>query len=197
MPRALIVAAVVAVGVLLAGCQSGSATETGSGFVSGSGTVDLEAGEREPAPAVTGETLGGDELSVESLEGVVVLNFWASWCGPCAAEAPDLVATHERYADRGVNLVGVNVRDSRTNAQSFERDFDKPYPSLYDEDSSIAASFGGIGASALPTTIILDDDHRVAARLFGRVTETQLATRIERLLDEAAANGDGGESANR
>ena len=188
MRRALIVAASVAAGLLLAACQGGSATETGAGFVAGSGTVDLDVDEREPAPDVAGETLDGEDLSVGALDGPVVLNFWASWCGPCAAEAPDLVATHERYADRGVHLIGVNVRDSRTNARSFERDFEKPYPSLYDEDSSIAASFGGIGASALPTTIILDGEHRVAARLFGRVTDSQLAQRIDRLLDEAAAD---------
>ena len=187
MRRALLLAATLAAGVLLAACQGGS-TETGAGFVSGSGTVDLDVEDREPAPEVSGETLEGDELSVAALDGPVVLNFWASWCGPCAAEAPDLIATHERYADQGVHLLGVNVRDSRTNAQSFERDFGKPYPSLYDEDSSIAASFGGIGASALPTTIILDDEHRVAARLFGRVTDTQLASRIDRLLDESAAD---------
>lgn len=192
MPRALTAAAILAGSLLLGGCLGGSADEAEAGFVSGSGTVDIDAGEREPAPEVSGETLEGDRLDVSELDGIVVLNFWASWCGPCAAEAPDLVATHERYADRGVHLVGVNVRDSRANARSFTRDFSKPYPSLYDEDSSVAAAFGGIGASALPTTIILDDEHRVAARLFGRVTEDQLASRIDALLEEAAADGDDG-----
>ena len=194
MRRVLIAAAVTVAALALGACQGGSATETGAGFVSGSGTVDLEPDEREPAPEVAGETLDGEPLNLDDLDGLVVLNFWASWCGPCAAEAPDLIATHERYADRGVHLVGVNVRDSRANAQSFERDFEKPYPSLYDEDSSIAASFGGIGASALPTTLVLDEDHQVAARLFGRVTDTQLASRIDRLLDESAARGDEGDS---
>ncbi len=189
MPTALVLLVALA---LLAGCASGTPTETGAGFVAGSGSVDLEPEDREPAPDVAGETLEGEPLALGDLDGIVVVNFWASWCGPCAAEAPDLVAVHERYADRGAQLLGVNVRDSETNARSFERDFGKPYPSLYDADQSIAAAFGGIGASALPTTIIVDADGRVAARLFGQVDETALSSRVEALLEETAADASGG-----
>lgn len=169
----------------LVGCQTGVATEGGAGFIAGAGTVDLDPHERSPAPAVQGVTLEGDPLALSDLDGIVVVNFWASWCGPCAAEAPDLVATHDRYADRGVSLLGVNVRDSQTNARSFERDHAKPYPSLFDEDQSIAAQFGGIGAAALPTTVLIDTDGNVAARLFGQVTADALAARLDALLAEA------------
>lgn len=172
--------------LVLAGCSQGTSADTGAGFVSGSGTVDFEPGERDDAPQVSAATLEGDTLALAELDGPVVLNFWASWCGPCASEAPDLVAIHERYADKGVHLLGVNVRDSPTNARSFERDFDIPYPSWHDADSAIAAGFGGIGPSALPTTIILDGQHRVAARLFGAVTAEQLAARLDNLLDESS-----------
>lgn len=169
--------------LLVAGC-TGTSADAGQGFVSGSGSVDIAADEREPAPDVSGETLDGEPLGLDDLDGPVVLNFWASWCGPCAREAPDLAATHEAYVDRGVNLVGVNVRDSLANARTFERDFEKPYPSLYDDSSQIAAAFGGIGPAALPTTIVLDADHRVASRYFGLVTYEQLAGRLDDLLDE-------------
>lgn len=170
--------------LLVAGCSAGASGDTGAGFVSGSGTVDFQPEERDAAPEVSAETLEGEEVALADLEGIVVLNFWASWCGPCATEAPDLVAVHERYADRGVHLMGVNVRDSATNARSFERDFAIPYPSWHDEDSSIASRFGGIGPSALPTTILIDDQQRVAARLFGAVSAEQLGQRIDALLEE-------------
>lgn len=180
--------------MLLMGCSTGSGTDTGAGFVSGSGTVDFPAGEREPAPAVRGTTLDGRTVALDDLDGVVVLNFWASWCGPCAVEAPDLVAIHERYHERGVRLLGVNVRDSLANARSFERDFDIPYPSLHDRDSAIAAAFGGIGPSALPTTIIVDADGAVASRLFGAVTAEQLGRRLDELVAEAGGAGTGARS---
>ncbi len=183
MRRALLL---LSAALLLSACGGAASGDTGAGFVSGSGTVDFEPDEREPAPDVTAVTLEEDELALADLDGVVVLNFWASWCGPCAAEAPDLVATHERYAGESVEMLGVNVRDSQTNARTFERDFEIPYPSWHDEDSSIASRFGGIGPSALPTTIILDKEHRVASRLFGAVTFEQLTSRIDAILEEPA-----------
>ena len=171
--------------LLLAACALLAAACTGS---------DAQAGElvppdrREPAPAVAAETLDGDELALADLEGgPVLVNFWASWCGPCIDEAPELRNLHDAYADAGVHVVGVNVRDRTTNALRFERDFGIPYPSWHDPASEIAADFGGIGPAALPSTIILDADHRVAVRLFGAVTFSQLRDYVEALLDEQGA----------
>ena len=151
---------------------------------------DARAGEllppdaREPAPAVSAETLDGDELALADLDGPVVVNFWASWCGPCVDEAPDLRNLHDAYADKGLHIVGVNVRDRATNAKRFEDDFGIPYPSWLDPAAEIAARFGGIGPAALPSTIILDAEHRVAVRLFGAVTFHQLQSYVEPLLEE-------------
>jgi thiol-disulfide isomerase/thioredoxin len=145
----------------------------------------LPPGDREPAPPVVGETLDGAELALADLDGgPVLVNFWASWCGPCIDEAPELRDLHDAYAAEGVHVVGVNVRDRATNAQRFERDFAIPYPSWQDPAAEIAAQFGGIGPAALPTTIILDDEHRVAVRLFGSVTFTQLREHVDALLAE-------------
>lgn len=95
------------------------------------------------------------------------------------------MAIAEQYGPQGVHVVGVNVKDqSVANAKSFERDHGITYPSWHDEAAVIAASFGGIGPAALPSTILLDADHRVAVRLFGAVTARQLAPHLEGLLAE-------------
>lgn len=177
--------------VVLAACGTGSAQESAAGrYVDGGGSVVFAVDEREPAPPVSALTLDGDQLDLADLEGPVLINFWASWCGPCVAEAPHLVAVAEQYGPRGLHVVGVNVKDqSVANARSFERDHGIPYPSWHDEAAAIAASFGGIGPAALPSTILLDADHRVAVRLFGAVTAMQLAPHLEGLLSEASRDG--------
>jgi thiol-disulfide isomerase/thioredoxin len=176
---------VVALALVVTACMAGAQEVPPGGFVEGAGTTVFPPRERTPAPAVTGETLDGEPLALTDLDGPVVVNFWASWCGPCAREAPHLQAIAEEYGPRGVHVVGVNVKDSRANAQTFVRDFGKTYPSWYDEAAVIAASFGGIGPAALPSTIILDHDHRVAVRMFGAVNAAQLGLQLNRILDEA------------
>lgn len=146
----------------------------------------LPAEDREAAPAVVAETLDGDMLALADLEGPVLVNFWASWCGPCVREAPELRNLALAYGDQGVSFVGVNVNDSATNARRFERELDIPFPSWVDRSVEISASFGGIGPSAMPTTILLDAEHRVAVRLIGAVTFSQVREYLDPLVAEAA-----------
>jgi thiol-disulfide isomerase/thioredoxin len=183
MPRFLL--AIVALAVLTAGCTLGTAAADGDAFVSADGTTDIAAGERQPAPEISGPTLDGSSLALADLDGPVVVNFWASWCGPCAREAPHLAAVAEQYADRGVRVVGVNVRDTIANALAFEREYDISYPSWDDESAQIASQFGALGPAGLPSTVLLDADHRVASRMFGAVTARQVAPRLDALLADA------------
>ena len=178
------------VAALLATACSGSVTDPpGKGFVAGDGSSAVIAiADRQPAPAVEGTTLDGEPLTLTDLPGPVVVNFWASWCGPCAKEAPALRNVAKAY-DGQVEFVGVNVKDTPAAARNFEQDFEVNYPSWEDEAASIAASFGGIGPAALPSTIVLDDQHRVAARLFGAVDEAQLSAELDRVLREDGATG--------
>lgn len=178
----------VAVLVLISGCTLGSAAADGDGFVSADGTTDFAVEQRGPAPDVTGPTLDGEQLALSDVDGPVVLNFWASWCGPCAREAPHLAAIAEEYGPDGVSVIGVNVRDTRANATAFEREYGITYPSWDDESAQIASQFGALGPAGLPSTVLLDAEHRVASRLFGAVTARQLAPRLDALLAEAEAS---------
>ena len=127
--------AAVAVLAALAGCaeeiDTGAATEDDR-YISGDGSSTLFPSEdREQAPAVEGETLDGDPVSLADYSGdVVVMNFWASWCAPCRAETPVLNEVNAEHADQGVSFLGVNIKDNRTAAQAFERNQDVSYPSL-------------------------------------------------------------------
>ncbi len=157
----------------------------------------LPVDEREPAPQVSGETIGGEEIALADLDGPVLVNFWGSWCGPCVDEAPDLRRLHEHYADQGVSFLGVNVRDSERGAERFEEEQGIQFPSLYDRPGEIAAAFGGIGPQAMPSTLLLDAEHRVAVRLFGAVTYGQVQGHLEPLLAEAEGRVDDAAEASR
>jgi thiol-disulfide isomerase/thioredoxin len=177
---------VPAIVVLVAGCSLGAAPGEGDGFVSANGMTDFAPADRQPAPDVAGPTLEGSPLALDELDGPVVLNFWASWCGPCAQEAPHLAAIADEFAG-DVEVVGVNVRDTPVNARSFEREYGISYPSWDDESAQIASQFGALGPAGLPSTVLLDREHRVASRLFGAVTARELAPRLDALLAEPAA----------
>jgi DsbE subfamily thiol:disulfide oxidoreductase len=110
---------------------------------------------------------------------VLVVNFWASWCGPCRAEQPALSAVAGTYRDQGVAFIGVNVQDTRTAALAYTREFGVPYPSLFDPSARTATK---LPAVALPTTFILDRDGVVAYQLTGKTTVPILRARLDGLL---------------
>ena len=176
----------VGVLALLAVACSGTAQgSAGAGSVAGDGATGIiPAAQREPAPSVDGVTLDGEQIALEDLPAPVVINFWASWCGPCAKEAPALRNVARAYDGR-VSFIGVNVKDEPAAARRFEKDFGVPYPSWEDQAASIAASFGGIGPAALPSTIVLDAERRVASRVFGAIDEPQLSGQLDWVLQEA------------
>jgi thiol-disulfide isomerase/thioredoxin len=145
------------------------------------GVCPLPVAEREPAPDVTlpvlpsgaGLASGVTELSLADLQGrVVIVNFWASWCGPCRIEQPDLNAVHALLPDVEVVLIGVNIEDTEANALAHLAEFDVPYLSLFDPVNELAGQFSGIGARTIPTTLFLDIEGRVAARVLG-LTDTR------------------------
>ena len=178
----------------LAGCGSaadGGWTESGeeAGYVSGDRSVTTWEGDDRTGPvAIVGVDFAGEAVDVAAWQGdVVVLNTWYAACPPCRAEAPDLVDIAQEYADQGVHLLGINSTDDPGAAQAFERTFEVPYPSVHDADgAAVAALQGVVPVAAVPTTVLLDRDGDVAARILGRADASTLRALIDELLDEAA-----------
>lgn len=192
--RAIAGAGLVAAALLLAGCAgtaAGDAAPGGEqGFVAGDGSIVLLAPqERAEAPVLSGPLLSGGELSTADLRGsVVVLNVWASWCAPCRAEAPDLQEVWDATRDGGVQFVGINTRDSTAAAQGFVQTYALTYPQLLDPDGQQQLAFRDtLPPQAIPSTLVLDKQGRVAGRVLGAVSQSQLLGLIEPLTAELYA----------
>jgi thiol-disulfide isomerase/thioredoxin len=180
--------------VLVAGCTTGDdAVDVNNGgefrFVQGtpSGEV-IPEDERASAPAFSGTLLEtGQEWDSSLLVGQVgVLNFWGSWCAPCRVETPEFSEVAADLADDGVQFVGVNVKEpSEQFALAFIDRFGISFPSLYDPRGEIALAFRDYPANAVPSTIMLDPEGRVAAVYTGEVAQEDLRRVLERLLEEA------------
>ena len=174
--RVAVVAA--ALGLVLVGCTSQSdplAEQYRAGgtaqYISGAGTVtEIPEADRSEPVEFSGTTDAGDELSRSDLDGEdVVLNFWFASCPPCRKEAPDLQQLSDEFADQGVQFVGVNVRDQADTSLAFAEKFDVTYPSIVDtNDGAVQLALAGtIAPNAVPTTIVLDSEGRIAARILG------------------------------
>lgn len=176
------VAAAVAV-LAMAGCTGGSTTD-GRNFTEGDGSITiLQADQRKPPTGpLRGTTIDGEEIDLANFRGSpVVLNVWGSWCPPCRAEAPALQAASVALAPKGVKFLGINIREdgNRDRAAAFERTYGITYPSLFDSTDYLLALRGVIAANAVPSTIVIDAQGRVAARILGPATKTTLVDLVE------------------
>lgn len=178
--RALAAAAVL---VALAGC--GARPAGGEGFVAGDGTITvIPAAERRPAPPIEGTTLDDAPWSSAGTAGtIVVYNVWGSWCAPCRKEAPALAGAARATADRAT-FVGINTRDSGTaQALALVREAGIGYDSVYDPDGRLLLLFPALPPSAIPSTIVVDAQGRIAARILGETTQAT----ITGLVDDVAS----------
>ena len=178
--------------VALAGCSTGSdAVDVNNGgefrFVAAtpSGEV-IPAAERATAPEFSGTLLGGGAFSSEELSAdVAVLNFWGSWCGPCRVETPEFQEVYADVRDDGVEFLGLNVKETDEQfALAFVERFGIEFPSLYDPRGEVALAFRDYPANAIPSTIVLDRQYRVAAVYTGEVRQDDLRRVLDRALAE-------------
>ena len=180
--------------VLLAACSTPPSASTGTstdkGYTSADGTTKTwPAGQRTGPVELSGTDSDGKAQDIAGWRGdVVVVNTWYAACPPCRAEAPDLVALANDEKAKGLHVIGVNSTDAAGTAAAFARQFSVPYPSIIDTNgSAIAALQGVVPVNAVPTTVVLDREGRVAARILGRVDPSTLRSVVDQLLAEGGA----------
>ena len=180
------------IATLLAGCASDPLADQfragdNKNYIAGDGTVtEFALGSRPGFEAFAGTTESGQVLDSSAFEGnVIVMNWWYSACAPCRAEAGDLAMLSVEFED-SVQFVGVNVRDTAETALAFDRNFGIEYPSLIDAQSGqVSLAFTGVvSPQAVPTTIVIDRDGKVASRILGRIEASILRTLIQTVVDQ-------------
>ncbi len=181
---------------MLAGCAVGQdavATGTTFTFVAPGGqtrTFYDPPAQRGTVTGLSGESLlePGATIGLEDFQGqVVVLNVWGAWCGPCREEMSDLQLVHERTLAAGVTVLGIDVRDDRDAARDFVRDRAITYPSIFDPPGRSLLALRGFPRNTVPSTIVLDRQHRVAAVLLTAVRVSELLPIVQRVAAEPTA----------
>ncbi|HEY9390952.1 MAG TPA: TlpA disulfide reductase family protein [Mycobacteriales bacterium] len=185
-----LLAATLSVG-LLTSCSGGSdAVDQTAGsqfrFVAGDGTGRvIPAEDRKTAPSFSGDLVGDGTFDSASLAGkVAVINFWGQWCGPCRVETPDFEKVYQATRSQGVQFVGIDVKDSEQLAQAFLADKKISYPSVFDPDGRVALRFRDFPPNAIPSTIVLDRQSRVAAVFLKPLLTEDIQPLVTRLAAE-------------
>lgn len=192
------VLAAAAIALPLAGCSQDAdnaqnAVATGGNFEfitpGGEKVINYEESERKPLRTFSGEDVRDRDktISLEDYEGeIVVLNSWGQWCAPCRAEADDLQEIHSELQKRKIGTVlGINVRDYNPQVSNdFLEDNGLKYPSIYDPPFKTAAALGGVPTSVVPTTIVLDKQHRPATVFLRSITAKDVMDVVDKLEKE-------------
>lgn len=131
---------------------------------------------------ISGPGLTGGQITTEDMAGIVIVNAWASWCPPCREEWPIFVEVQNKYP--AVNLLGLNEADDATVAADFLSSQEGGWPHISDPNQTIAAKADVVQGSYLPGTIILDKQHRVAAKFVGPVNQADLTRILDQLSSE-------------
>jgi len=192
--RKLLTALAIA-GFLLAtsGCANDSLAEQfrsgdNKNYIAGDGTVtEFAIGSRPKAATWSGVTESGEQISSEQLAGVItIMNFWYAGCAPCRIEMPELIELQDEFLSDGVQFIGVNVRDSAETSLAFARKINMNFPSVMDaKTGSVVLGFTGVVTpQAVPTTLVIDAEGNVSARVLGRIDKSILKALIVTTIKE-------------
>jgi thiol-disulfide isomerase/thioredoxin len=169
--KRLLAAATIGLLACLAACSGGkNAVDQAAGgqfrYVQGTkkGTLIPVSNRKVAGPVQAGLLSGGDYRLTSDKGSVVVLNFFASWCGPCQTEVPQMDALYRERKASGVRFIGLDVKEtSHDQAVSWVDDKKISYPVVYDEKAKTAQQLGKFPLIALPATAVIDKEGRVAA----------------------------------
>ncbi len=135
------------------------------------------------APDVAFVSLDGEAIRLADHRGkVVIVDFWATWCGPCRLEIPHFIALQNEFGPRGLQIIGVAVKDREDNVRLFAERSGMNYPTAMGDDAAVAA-FGGF--TSIPTTFVVAPDGTIAACLTGYQEKQVFAELLEKLLPAA------------
>ena len=178
-PMALVVVALVAAGMLYFGMHMARR--------SGSTAPTLFLGKSSDAPDFTLEQLDGKSMRLSDLRGkAVLLNFWATWCGPCKIETPWLVELQNQYGHDGLQVVGVEMGDDgKDEITKFMKDMGMNYPVLIGKEA-VGEAYGGV--PALPETFFIGRDGKIVDKIIGLKGKGEIEDSIKKALDTPAGN---------
>lgn len=193
LPVALVVAALLCWSAACATGKDAVATGGEFQFVAPGGQLQIfydPPGSRSALGALSGPSLLAEDRSIglDDFSGqVVVLNIWGSWCGPCQAEMPGLQQVYDTTKPSGVTVLGIDIRDSQDAARDFVTGRGVTFPSIFDPPGRSLAVLSGFPRNAVPSTVVLDRQHRVAAVFLTSVRVGELLPVVQRVAAEPRA----------
>jgi peroxiredoxin len=149
----------------------------------GTAQAATDQAEREPAPDFTLQDERGEDVTLSDYQGkVVLLNFWATWCGPCKIEMPWFVEFQRKYKDQGFSVLAVSLDSEGWEVvRPFVNELELNFPAMVGSDE-MADEFGGV--VALPTTFVIDRQGRIASTHAGLISKSNYEEEIEQLLED-------------